>query len=328
MSYVQWRSTIPGAVRPDRVGPCDNCRKSELIAEVSRVGLRRPWHTTGPTVPGMMGRLSLLPNSLNRYPKPMSGAAHARSSSRIFPRLSRAGASPQRLPGRWPWLILTVGFAVAGGVFFLVYRYEREGKRRAFAEAARHHVEVVETNFNFPLEVFRSLPPFFESSQKVERGEFQTFVEGALVRHPAIESFQWIPRVGRAGRAEVERQAHEDGLAGFEIREFDEGRRVVSAGSRSEYWPILYAEPQGLTLGLDLSTDPVRRADIERSIQHRDVVTSDRIRLAELDGDALAVVFYHPIFAASDEGPTAEDWRGVTAVILRIQPIMRRAFAG
>jgi len=56
---------------------------------------------------------------------------------------------------------------------------------------------------------------------------------------------------------------------GFEIREVAAGR-LVRAGDRAEYFPILYIEGNPLSgglLGLDLAFEPVRRAAIARTVE-------------------------------------------------------------
>ncbi len=205
-------------------------------------------------------------------------------------------------------LILTaaLGLACTGAAFEItrIWQAERDGAR--FERLANDRRQRVQRTINASLEVLHSLASFFRGSQMVERHEFRTFLDDSLRRHPEIYSLQWRPRVLAAERAAFEAQARAEGIADYEIRDATLAGRLVRAGARPDYFPVLFAEPlerSRVILGLDRSNEPERQSLLERTLRRSGrsalPVASGGVRLSELESDTrdpYAILVTMPVY--------------------------------
>ena len=94
--------------------------------------------------------------------------------------------------------------------------------------------------------------------------EFRAVSTPLLARSPWQSTFEWLPRVPRAGRDAFELSPV--GLNGQGIREIDANGAVVRAGARDEYFPVAWTDPEGgreALIGIDSAIDPQRGVALE-----------------------------------------------------------------
>jgi diguanylate cyclase (GGDEF)-like protein len=172
------------------------------------------------------------------------------------------------------------------------------------------------------VEVVESIGGLFDSSEFVDRNEFQLFVSGPLAKHPEIRALEWIPRVGAKDRTRIE-----SGLAkvipGRGIRQHDERGQLVPATPRKEYFPVYYVEPltgNEPALGLDIATRKQTVLAIEKSAGMDSTFTSNAFTLVQGGGKITGVLLYHPIYRQQRHLDTAEQRReallGFAAAVL------------
>src|SRR5690242_15729867 len=200
-----------------------------------------------------------------------------------------------RMTGWWraaPLLGLYRPALVAVGVGLLfsvvaaaaVARWEGRVNKIEFENAAETEVIVMQNGMSEYISRLVALRTLFESAnEEITRSEFETFSGRLFERHPGILRLAWMPRINRKERAEYEAAAIADGISGYRIKELNAADgTIATAREKDEYLPVFYStEPKtSMSYGLDYSTDPVRRATLDRA-RDSDVIAVMRGRLYE-----------------------------------------------
>ncbi|MGH8534388.1 MAG: CHASE domain-containing protein, partial [Gammaproteobacteria bacterium] len=224
-----------------------------------------------------------------------------------------------------PLLITVVlGLAVTGLGFFLVREWQAQEAQEQFEKLVDERRERLQLRINANLEVVYSLANFFRGSQKVERAEFRTFVEEVFQRHPDLFSLQWRPRVLARERAAFERGVRAEGFPDFQIKDAAPPEGFLPAPKRSEYFPILYSEPEEkdlFALGCDLFPQSqfvwARLLGMQRAAWSATAVATGGIKLYQIEHDAqdpYAIVVYLPVYrhirVPADKKARLRDLRG------------------
>jgi PAS domain S-box-containing protein len=161
--------------------------------------------------------------------------------------------------------------AAVGLTLTLMAAWAFDDSQRRFSH--RQFRQLALASFDLVLRAFRdlqvnklgSLELFFQSSQEVNRDEFQRFT-AAMARQKGIQSIAWIPPVPDERRAEWEARARAEGLMDFAIWQPDaRGGRQPAAG-RSIYFPVWFVEPyleNAMALGFDQGSEAARREALE-----------------------------------------------------------------
>ncbi len=239
----------------------------------------------------------------------------------------RRGLRPYLLPAG----VFLVGAAISTVMFIAHNVRSTERARLAFERRATEVVAGgLEMGLDLPLEVLRSLPALFEASVDVSREEFRAFTRGALERYPGIYALEWLPRVPAEERAAHEAAARRDGLTGFQFTEIGDEGAMVRADVRSYYLPIYYMEPPNpIALGFDVASEAERLEPALRAVEAGGTVASPRIHLVEDDPSVYSIAVFHPVYrrGTPTETPAGrqEPWRGVTAEVFRVAPMVERA---
>jgi serine/threonine protein kinase len=228
--------------------------------------------------------------------------------------------------------IVAVGGILTSVIFVGVRRQDDARVRAGFEQDARELAAGVRRGFSFPLEVFLTLPAFYEASEFVSPDEFRLFVTGALERHPHIYAFQWLPIVPGAERAAWEARAVESGLTDFFFRDLDPQGGITPAPDRSEYVPIFYEQPpHPPALGLDLAANALQVAALTRARRENRPAASEPFTLLEAPDSGLCVSVYAPIHGSPPGSPpqsgSPRPVVGFVRVILRVQAVMDTVLA-
>ncbi len=175
------------------------------------------------------------------------------------------------------------------------------------------------------LEILHAVQALFEVKPEVTRTEFSRFVQSALVRLPELQALEWIPRVSHAERARYESAARADGLADFHFTEIDPEGRIVPAGERDEYLPVLYVEPplsNFPVLGLDLRADARRREALEQAALTGKPTATSPLPLAQITGDRMGFLVVLAVSA-----PGGGEVAGFCLAVFRVERLVRQVFA-
>jgi PAS domain S-box-containing protein len=165
-------------------------------------------------------------------------------------------------------LVFVVGLGLSAATAWHAYDRERHAILEEFEMHVEDRLRSLEREIDLNLEVLFSLEALHRVSQAMDRGRFRVVARQALERHSGIQALEWAPRVTAVERAGYEESARHDGHRDFHITDVDGRGRRTAAGERSEYFPVYFVEPlegNEEALGLDLASDPIRRAALERS---------------------------------------------------------------
>jgi PAS domain S-box-containing protein len=211
-------------------------------------------------------------------------------------------------------------------LFSSARRREDEALRTAFADRARTLASAVRVSCESHLEVLTSLNALFTSDPAVSREEFGWFVARSLQRHPGIRGLSWNPRIEQAGRSRFEAET------GAQITEIDAQKRRVPAAPRSEYVVVRYIEPASdvKALGLDVSSEPVRREALVQARDTGQIAATGPIRLVN-DQIGESVLVFAPVYEIGRAPETVaerrREVRGYTTGAFRLANLVETAIA-
>jgi signal transduction histidine kinase/CheY-like chemotaxis protein len=242
--------------------------------------------------------------------------------------------TPLARPSAW----LRQGTAVAvtlvvllGSAFsFLAYRESR------LSETARIETEFsrrVDIRQALNREVFShfesglfSLRNVFIGSQEVTRAEFEHVARDILARYPGITALEWVARVPAADRDAVEQRAAQELGRPFQFTELGADGRLVRAGARAEYLPILFVAPLAgnqQTLGYDVSVGPSHET-LARARTTRQMVATPPFRLVQDPvSNEKGMVWTWPLFDANAPG---ERFYGYVQMVFHVRAMIGEVF--
>ena len=125
-----------------------------------------------------------------------------------------------------------------------------------------------------------------------------------------------------------------EGLPEYEIREFDTDGALVRADNRSEYFPVLYVEPEtleGTLAGLDLASGEVVREAIEQAKASGEMVVTGQFIVARETEEERGVIVLGPVYRPGAPVATpqerARNLIGLVASTIRVGPLVQRALS-
>lgn len=225
------------------------------------------------------------------------------------------------------WLTASVGLLLALAAAYLAHDGEVRFRQTRFVQLAETQAGGVSKALH-DLRDYRleALGRFFEASQQVGREEFQTFSD-FLHKDELVQTWEWIPAVPPAAKADLEAAAHRDGLPDYTIYEENlQGQRKPPEG-RDVSYPVYYAEPLAESksaLGYEVSSEPTRRAALEVAVRTGMTTATDPITLVQESGSEQGMVVFRPVFS---EVRSTGHLRGFVAAVLRFDSLTERALA-
>ena len=242
------------------------------------------------------------------------------------------GRKEKRQRSRSNLLIAAVATALGLGVTMWVALAQKAMERSATADRYRETVHDYLTHVNLKAKeaegALLSLKAFFESSNHVDRDEFNIFVN--QIRHgiSGVRAYEWAPHVTNKEREEFEHGVRQDGLENYTILESDPVEGLLPSAERREYFPVLYCEPVAgneKIFGYDLSSEQLRTNGLHRSIAANSIGSTVPIHLKQ-DGDALSVLMSAPVYPKGSDretvGDRATNLLGFVIVAVEIQSLL------
>ncbi len=204
-------------------------------------------------------------------------------------------------------LLLSLAGASAVG------QWEERVTKVEFEGVAETQAIIMQNGMNEYVSRLAALRTLFESAnEEITRSEFETFSGRLFEQHPGILRISWIPRINRKERAEYEAAAVGDGISGYRIKSLLADGGIATAPQSDEYFPIFFStEPKtSVAYGLDYSTDPARRATLERA-RDNDLVATLRAPLYEPKNGIrpLGVLVCVPVYVKGTSRATIADRR-------------------
>lgn len=208
----------------------------------------------------------------------------------------------------WPlWLALALDVAVTL-IFVLIIRADEATILQAeVRRRAQLYATAIERSIDRDLAVLDAIAGLYANQTVVSREQFSRFVEAGHLLHDDIQALEWIPRVPAKSRDDIEQSARR-WRSDFEFRENVDGR-MVRAGIRDEYFPVLYVSPLAgneAAIGFDLYSNPTRRKALARARDTGDKVATGRIRLVQERAEQFGFLIFRPIYEGGTTPSTVE----------------------
>jgi two-component system cell cycle sensor histidine kinase/response regulator CckA len=171
-----------------------------------------------------------------------------------------------------------------------------------------------------------SLRNVFIGSREVTRQGFDYSAREILARYPGIAALEWVARVPAADRAAVEQRAAQELDRPFQFTELGADGRLVRAGARAEYLPILFVAPltgNQQILGYDVSAGSSREA-LARARTTRQMVATAPFRLVQDPvPNEKGMVWTWPLFDTSAPG---EPFYGYVQAVFHVRAMIDEVF--
>ncbi|WP_373086917.1 CHASE domain-containing protein [Zhongshania sp.] len=226
-----------------------------------------------------------------------------------------------------------IGAFVVSGLLLSVWLYvflderQQNALHHDFHNLSERRMQVLANHVYRSLEVLYDLAAFLQISHNRDWTHFRSYVSGSLSRLPELQALEWIPLVDSQQRLAFEAQARQQGIAGYQIIEFDGQDQLRRAGERPRYFPVLYALPETINreaIGLDLASHTERRAALEQSLSSGSLVATAPLRLAQEKVEAVyGILIFAPVYA--QDNPARIE--GFALAVYRSVDLLNEVFA-
>ena len=252
---------------------------------------------------------------------PRSGAARgAEARQRQRPSIMRYVPA---VLGAGATALLTV---VAAGI---VRQLDQTRLQEAFEGRAQTMATALQSDIDQGVTSVRSVGAAIAIDEAFTRSEFRALAAASRPLHGGFFAIAWLPRVAAETRAQFEAAAQRDGRSDFRVTERRPAGRLVTAGRRTEYFPVSDVEPSaGLEslLGFDAGTEPAAADALTRAWDANAPAVSDGFTLVTDTSGQVTVVVVRPVFRTQPRRwPVAERGalRGYAVGILRVADVVR-----
>jgi signal transduction histidine kinase/CHASE1-domain containing sensor protein len=216
-----------------------------------------------------------------------------------------------------------MGLLLTAILVWTAHDIESRARRMAFVQLAESHARRIARTFddvsNFGM---AALANFFESSEVVTAPEFQSFAR-SLPMHGAVQSYEWVPRVGGSRRDALAAEAARSGVAGFALWEPGPADTRQPAAARPVHHPRLYAvSPAGEPPpqpGLDRSADPAFLVAADTAIR-TGLTTATLPADKRYRGSPHSLILLRPVRSASPGAATAPDKSCAGFILAQVTP--------
>lgn len=195
-----------------------------------------------------------------------------------------------------------------------------------FEHLAQERRTLIEEQLLLQRRNLENLASFMQLKPQVSRQQFATFVQ------PFVQdalAYSWIPRVSGSQREALEREVAASDWAGFRILDLQGDGRLQPAAPRELYYPLLYSQSArlpSLPIGLDLLSQPTRRAALLESVNQAQAVASGLLRpVGVSQQDTAAVILFMPVFREARQPPVAlraGEALGVVSAVISLSQVL------
>jgi signal transduction histidine kinase/ActR/RegA family two-component response regulator len=224
--------------------------------------------------------------------------------------IGRVGKPRRRLLlRRWiPHVFLVVGCTLSFSAAWFVTSTATARAQAAFLADARHTRQQIQAALDAYVEVIRAGAALLSASNEINHSEFRAFVSGLQLplRYPAMAGIGFSESVRRPSLPAFLREIDLDGIRRL---------RVWPPGARPEYEIVILLEPRDgrnqAMLGFDMSTDPARRAAMDRARDTGQPTASGKpVDAQPFDADTVPdLVLYMPVYRSGAPRQGVEERR-------------------
>ncbi|HEY9024150.1 MAG TPA: ATP-binding protein, partial [Burkholderiaceae bacterium] len=195
-----------------------------------------------------------------------------------------------------PFPLICLGLGLTAFCTFAVGLGVRETQTERFRADAGRLAMTLQNHVELTARDLETLQHYFYKAD-VDAAEFRAVSTPLLERSPWQSTFGWLPRVTLAQRESFETAPA--GLDGMSIREVDSYGAVVRAGSRNEYFPVAWTDPEAgreALVGLDHAHDGQRGSALARAVAARTMTSTPPLSsIANSPEGRLVQTLYAPV---------------------------------
>jgi signal transduction histidine kinase len=216
-----------------------------------------------------------------------------------------------------PWIALGISLLATTSIWILILDLEKESEETEFIGIAQKITLEIEGSLNKHEEILMGFKGLFESSEEVTRKEFSEFytIQEINARFPEILGVGYIQHIeNETEKTELINEISE------EVVEYS----IFPEGSRTEYYPVVFLEPQNfrnkLALGYDVYSEEERKKAIDKSKVIEGIVITDKLTLVQETEENIQYGFLIllPIYHTQEELVESKEFRGFVYSVIRI----------
>lgn len=224
--------------------------------------------------------------------------------------------------------LLSVAFVILA--FFYVRGWEEEKLLKNFRLSTNTYQNLLEARLRDIVIELDATRRFYQGSVFIDRTEFSTFIAGAIKKSEEIKAVTWVPKVSGDSRQSLESTNWLSGLNGRPIHIRDTPHfdtHVKPSPPRSNYYPVLYAEPMDKMedmIGFDLASSPQVLELLEQARDDGVIVpitgiSSPYLMFVANDNVKSNISLIQPVYRATDVLETIKQRRGAHLGFLLLQ---------
>jgi PAS domain S-box-containing protein len=207
-----------------------------------------------------------------------------------------------------PRMIAAVGLVLTSYLAWTTYQSDLSNRNRVFRELAESKIgDIGDALESIDSKGLDGLVGFYLGSDHVDSSEFKLYTSN-LAKLPWIRAWAWSPLVPASEKDAFEQETRRTMGKGFTIWEQDSLGRHVPASGRSEYFPLLHANPlkdksvplSTIALGFDLASEPARAAAMAEALETGLTTASDPVLLPQPSSGEKTIVIFKPAINPRD----------------------------
>jgi len=205
-----------------------------------------------------------------------------------------------------PGLVFLIGCAISAGIFLTIEQRQQQADDRRFTDLIDQALAEIRETMEDYVAQLRGGAGLFAASSSVSRTDWRAYVDrlDMAVIDPGLYGLGVVAQVAPMDLAAFIAAARADGAPDFALKQ------VPGVPPQDAAYPlhlvILYAEPEsrnGAAIGLDIASEPNRRAAaLEARDSGKPVITS-RINLLQEQRRQAGFLIFLPIYAATEPAP-------------------------
>ena len=185
-------------------------------------------------------------------------------------------------------------------------------------------INIIQTNIKHHLMALNGL---FQASDEVTRAEFKIFTNEIAQSNINLRALAWLPLITDQNREKFELSLLEDRFTDHHIKKLT-AQGFQLAPQQSHYIPITFIEPlenNKMAVGLDVSTHPLVRESVEKSINLKKHVITPLLSLVQQQNKYTGVVVYYPVYKHSPQTETLA-LKGLVEVVFELDFLLSTVY--
>lgn len=229
-----------------------------------------------------------------------------------------------------PAVVAAIGVTTSLTAYSVAHNIQQrsfEEERVAIGSDLTRHIK---EEFKTKLGILESVAAFYNASNLIDRHEFEIYASNFTKKYSRIQALSWIPNVSFDARSAYIKQANNDGIDNFSLKEIGVDNRLKKAGAREQYFPIYYVEPMlgnEKVIGFDLASSKKRLAALSKAASSGSQVATVPLDLVEETETTTGILVFYPVYRKERvETPTARGsldvTRGFVQIVLKAEKLL------